>query len=740
MKKFASIAVAILIAVTALPLSVYSAAPKIVSVEIEDLSVMEYTHGYSDEDGNFIYDELYPSFTVTLSDGTEIGSFGNAVFIDDDIYFLELDLEDQYNGNYWTVGNTYAVTGSILGVSDTFNVTVTETTIRSIEINDISVIENTHGYDDGEGHYIYEMLYPDFTVTFKDGTQIESNGSFVIIDGEWCFLEYDVEDQYMGNYWTVGNTYQVTGGICGFTDTFNVTIIPSPVERIEINDISIIENTNGYEDEDGNFIYSGIYPEYTVYMKDGSVISSNKEAIEIDGEEYYIEYIMEDQYDEYWTVGNSYQATGTFLGVSDTFNINIIENPIAYIELIKQPDKTQYTVGEYFDLKGATVRLNYNDGTHEDFDIEYTCGAYLNRNAEYYSSKLDMLCDFECDVLFDSAGRQSVEIGFLNRSVECAVNVTDNLWESISIEEGDDRSLVITATGSNGAVTHLKVLDMMFGYGEETDEGQSVGGVIITDGGIFDGVLNLMGDGRFSIGINVSGLPDDVEERSIVTSNYLTEGDWLTARLILGEIYPVWSVPVTQFYGRITADNIDGLIKVAVMSMTMDLIENSAITDKGDYLEIDGEAIQGAVSLIFAVDGVDMTLSENYDAETGMYRFYDDGTDEAYTNIMPMELFYENGCWCLKATVLGKPGEAADTYTVKLDEEFRISVIYTDNTLIIGDANGDGKVNGIDINYMKRALSGTYDINIAMDVSGDGKVNGTDVNLLKRYLVGSYVI
>ena len=740
MKKFASIAAAILIAVTALPLSVYSAAPKIVSVEIEDLSVMEYTHGYSDENGNFIYDEFYPLFTVTLSDGTEVESFGNAVFIDDEFYSLELDLDDQYNGNYWTAGNTYEVTGSILGVSDTFNVTVTETTIQSIEINDISVIENTHGFDDGEGHYIYEMLYPDFTVTFKDGTQIESNGSFVIIDGEWCFLEYDVEDQYMGNYWTVGNTYQVTGGMCGFTDTFNVTITPSPVERIEINDISVIENTNGYEDEDGNYIYYDIYPDYTVYLKDGSVISSNKEEIEIDGEYYCIEYVTEDQYEEYWTVGNSYQATGTFLGVSDTFNINIIENPISNIELIKQPDKTQYTVGEYFDLKGATVRLNYKDGTHEDFDIKHTYGAYLNQNAEYYSSKLQKPCNFECEVLFDSAGRQSVYIGFLNRGVECEVNVTDNLWESISLEEGEDRALVITATGSGGAVTHLKVLDMMLGYGEETDEGQTLGGVIITDGGIFDGVLNLMGDGRFSIGLNVSGLPNDVEESSVLTSNYLTEGDWLTARLILGEIYPVWSVPVTQFYGRITADNIDGLIKVAVMSMTMDLIENSALTDKGDYLEIDGEAVQGAVSLIFAVDDVDMTLSENYDAETGMYRFYNDDMSEAYTNIMPMELFYENGCWCLKTVVLGKAGEADDTYTVKLDEEFRISVIYTDNTLIIGDANSDGKVNGIDVNYMKRALAGTFEKNIAMDINGDGKVNGSDINLLKRYLVGSYVI
>ncbi len=281
---------------------------------------------------------------------------------------------------------------------------------------------------------------------------------------------------------------------------------------------------------------------------------------------------------------------------------------------------------------------------------------------------------------------------------------------------------------------------MMLGYGEETDEGQTLGGVIITDGGIFDGVLNLMGDGRFSIGLNVYGLPNDVEESSVLTSNYLTEGDWLTARLIFGEIYPVWSVPITQFYGKITADNIDGLIKVAVMSMIMDLIENSAITDKGDYCEIDGEAVQGAVSLIFAVDDVDMTLSENYDAETGMYRFYNDDMSEAYTNIMPMELYYENGCWCLKTVVLGKAGEADDTYTVKLDEEFRISVIYTDNTLIIGDANSDGKVNGIDVNYMKRALSGTFDINIAMDINGDGKVNGTDINLLKRHLVGSYVI
>lgn len=59
---------------------------------------------------------------------------------------------------------------------------------------------------------------------------------------------------------------------------------------------------------------------------------------------------------------------------------------------------------------------------------------------------------------------------------------------------------------------------------------------------------------------------------------------------------------------------------------------------------------------------------------------------------------------------------------------------------ILGDVNGDGKINGTDLYYMKRALSGAYNINAAMDINCDGKVNGTDANLLKRYLVGSYII
>ena len=66
-------------------------------------------------------------------------------------------------------------------------------------------------------------------------------------------------------------------------------------------------------------------------------------------------------------------------------------------------------------------------------------------------------------------------------------------------------------------------------------------------------------------------------------------------------------------------------------------------------------------------------------------------------------------------------------------------ITLTKNYIMVGDANGDGRVNGTDTNYMKRTLTGSLTEASAMDINLDGRVNGTDANLLKRILVGSYV-
>ena len=61
--------------------------------------------------------------------------------------------------------------------------------------------------------------------------------------------------------------------------------------------------------------------------------------------------------------------------------------------------------------------------------------------------------------------------------------------------------------------------------------------------------------------------------------------------------------------------------------------------------------------------------------------------------------------------------------------------------VLLGDVNGDGKVNGTDTNLIFRHVSGTTELTgdqlKAADVNGDGKVNGTDTNLVFRYVSGT---
>ena len=61
--------------------------------------------------------------------------------------------------------------------------------------------------------------------------------------------------------------------------------------------------------------------------------------------------------------------------------------------------------------------------------------------------------------------------------------------------------------------------------------------------------------------------------------------------------------------------------------------------------------------------------------------------------------------------------------------------------ILLGDVNGDGKVNGTDTNLIFRHVSGTTELTgdqlKAADVNGDGKINGTDTNLVFRFVSGT---
>ncbi|MBO4264539.1 MAG: leucine-rich repeat protein [Clostridia bacterium] len=80
--------------------------------------------------------------------------------------------------------------------------------------------------------------------------------------------------------------------------------------------------------------------------------------------------------------------------------------------------------------------------------------------------------------------------------------------------------------------------------------------------------------------------------------------------------------------------------------------------------------------------------------------------------------------------------------TVSAGNEYLINALEYDPLYSAGDANGDGKINGLDViriknylaNYDYSSNTSTYDIKGGADMNNDGKINGLDVIRLKNYL------
>ena len=59
--------------------------------------------------------------------------------------------------------------------------------------------------------------------------------------------------------------------------------------------------------------------------------------------------------------------------------------------------------------------------------------------------------------------------------------------------------------------------------------------------------------------------------------------------------------------------------------------------------------------------------------------------------------------------------------------------------MLIGDANGDGRVNAADANLVKRMIIGELSSVGMMDINLDGRINAADANCIKRMLAGIYI-
>ena len=99
-------------------------------------------------------------------------------------------------------------------------------------------------------------------------------------------------------------------------------------------------------------------------------------------------------------------------------------------------------------------------------------------------------------------------------------------------------------------------------------------------------------------------------------------------------------------------------------------------------------------------------------------------------------------------TVKAPEGDLTVPYVYPNEENINIYYALFDLTgaddFILGDANGDGKINARDYARVKRYCLNTLELSeeelLAADVNGDGKVNARDYGLIKRHCLGTYVI
>lgn len=354
----------------------------------------------------------YITGTVTLTDGTQLEMNSCGVNYNND-YIEAIRQDPQSAANQWVGGQTYNPTFNLLGYEAEVSVTIEDSPIAQIIVNDLSFIEGTNGSlesswneDTNANEDFYLYAWHDRltgTVILTDGRQYPIEGSGFNLDGEWYGFESN--DGQRESHWYAGSTYTPTITVLGKDATVNVTITQSPVASVSVDPLNMVAESMGSWSERYNpdaDSYEQFFEYHfwnnltgTVYFKDGSSTPFSGSSFHYNGQDYSFNY-RNSQNEAPWSAGNSYTVGWYAMNVAGYANISIVESPVTSITIdpititenthgqhSERWDEESQAMVPYFrydwesQVQGTVI---FTDGTSTTFS-----GMSFEYNGTYYS-------------------------------------------------------------------------------------------------------------------------------------------------------------------------------------------------------------------------------------------------------------------------------------------------------------------------------------------------------------------
>ena len=364
--------------------------------------IIEYTNGYWSEYWNsekqeyeayYLYDYYNyledTQIKITYTDGTsKIVGFNDWV---DGYGFTSSSEQSQYTP--WTVGNNNYITISYFGRTAQLTVTIVESPVDYIVIDKVPTHQYTYGdFYYGTIMYSVESWYLrtlnieglEFTAYFKDGTVKKYTDKD--INGERYGYDESLKD---GSYFDLdfqdvvyeSGEYTVTLSYMGKFAEYNITLLGSPVESIEIIEQPVFQYSKGFEP---TFIGLKVRINYTDGTSEIAEITEENLFSYIDN--YYV-------YEKNWYFDfNGYQGTIVDWLYDGTEYYMIYLGSVVQIPCNAPTDNKEIADVAIENYKGAKsdfdIKITYTDNTIQNlkynFFSEFGEENVLNNGALYY--------------------------------------------------------------------------------------------------------------------------------------------------------------------------------------------------------------------------------------------------------------------------------------------------------------------------------------------------------------------